>query len=162
MQWFADAYCSLCIYSILYWVKYSMFSNYKIRAQYPQWKKSLLDIYTYIDAFWPNTIVKGNGLMVLSCSVMWETRSIICLKLAAAAGWLQQPGRQTVVFPRVAMASWQSWLGPTPPPPFLKTVATKSRLLLRSAPEWIQIHQHHQPHFTNSIIWNRSRHLLIY
>ena len=125
-------------------------------------KKSLLDIYTYIDAFWPNTIVKGNGLMVLSCSVMWETRSIICLKLAAAAGWLQQPGRQTVVFPRVAMASWQSWLGPTPPPPFLKTVATKSRLLLRSAPEWIQIHQHHHPHFTNIIIWNRSRNLLIY
>ena len=71
-------------------------------------KKSLLDIYTYIDAFWPNTIVKGNGLMVLSCSVMWETRSIICLKLAAAAGWLQQPGRQTVVFPPVLEWRWRA------------------------------------------------------
>ena len=71
-------------------------------------KKSLLDIYTYIDAFWPNTIVKGNGLMVLSCSVMWETRSIICLKLAAAAGWLQQPGRQTVVFPPLLEWRWRA------------------------------------------------------
>ena len=71
-------------------------------------QKSLLDIYTYIDAFWPNTIVKGNGLMVLSCSVMWETRSIICLKLAAAAGWLQQPGRQTVVFPPLLEWRWRA------------------------------------------------------
>lgn len=68
----------------------------------------IFTIYTHIDAFWPNTLVKGNGLMVLSCSVMWETRSIICLKLAAAAGWLQQPGRQTVVFPPLLEWRWRA------------------------------------------------------
>jgi len=120
----------------------------------------IFTIYTHIDAFWPNTLVKGNGLMVLSCSVMWETRSIICLKLAAAVGRLQQPGRQTVVFPPLLEWRWRAdradWADTA------TSISQNCRHKIpASSKKWIQIHQHHQPHFiTNSyIIWNRSRYL---